>query len=44
VAPLLDPATRTAIPVWAAWCSLVAASLFSLLLLHLKVRAHEVVR
>jgi ABC-2 type transport system permease protein len=44
LAHLFDPTTALPIPVAAAWASLVAASVFSLLLLNRKLRAHEVVR
>ncbi len=40
---LFDPANATGYPAWAAWLSLFGAALFSLYLLWLKLRAHEVV-
>jgi ABC-2 type transport system permease protein len=44
VARLFDPATTTPVPAIAAWLSLITVSALSLLLIHRKVRAHEVVR
>ena len=46
VISLFDPANATGptgLPAWAAWFSLLATALFSLYLLWLKLRAHEVV-
>jgi len=44
VVALLDPSLGTVMPVWAAWLTLAVVSLGSVWLLHLKLRAHEVVR
>jgi len=44
VADLFNAGVRNDIPVWAAWLSLISAAVLSLLLLHRKLRAHEVVR
>jgi ABC-2 type transport system permease protein len=41
---LFDANARLPLPVWAAWISLATAAGVSLLLLHRKLRAHEVVR
>ena len=40
---LFDPANTNGLPAWAAWFSLFGAAVFSLYLLWLKLRAHEVV-
>lgn len=44
VAHLFGASAPGGIPAWAAWLSLGAVTGFSLLLIHFKLRAHEVVR